>query len=237
MAEYFGLSTWQVPFPDWKTMLGQVIIFFFFEDAWHYVGESSGNAARYCLTLVLAHQIFHYGPFYKHIHKIHHKYSAPFGLAAEYAHPLEVLTLGLGTIGGPLLYCYFTQNLHIVTVYIWVTLRLFQAVDSHSGYDFPWSLAHWFPLWGGADHHDFHHMAFVNNYASSFRYLDFLFGTDKKYRAHKEKLRKARDAMKGASKAEIESMTQKFMNDAADEGLRAEKVIEGLGPKFVGGSN
>lgn len=112
------MATWQVPFPDWRTIAGQVALFFIFEDAFHF----------------FAHQALHWGPLYKHIHKIHHKYSAPFGLAAEYAHPAEVLILGTGTIGGPLLYCYFTQNLHIVTVYIWVTLRLFQAVDAHSGY-------------------------------------------------------------------------------------------------------
>lgn len=65
---------------------------------------------------------------------MHHKYSAPFGLAAEYAHPLETIILGTGTVGGPMLYCYLTGNFHIITMYAWVTLRLFQAVDSHSGY-------------------------------------------------------------------------------------------------------
>ena len=28
--------------------------------------------------------------------------------------------------------------------------------------DFPWSLRNIIPFWAGADHHDFHHMAFVN---------------------------------------------------------------------------
>lgn len=32
-------------------------------------------------------------------------------------------------------------------------------------------------------------MAFVNNYSTSFRYLDFLFGTDNKYQAYKARLR------------------------------------------------
>ena len=86
------------------------------------------------LPNLIAHQLLHTPLLYKHIHKLHHKYSAPFGLAAEYAHPLEVMILGTGTIVGPLLYCKFTQNLHIVTVYIWITLRLFQAIDAHSGY-------------------------------------------------------------------------------------------------------
>jgi methylsterol monooxygenase len=83
---------------------------------------------------VIAHQALHTGVLYKHIHKLHHKYSAPFGLAAEYAHPAEVFILGTGTIAGPILYCWYTRNLHIFTVYVWITLRLFQAIDAHSGY-------------------------------------------------------------------------------------------------------
>lgn len=78
--------------------------------------------------------MLHTGVLYKHIHKIHHKYSAPFGLAAEYAHPAEVMILGAGTIAGPLLYCWFTRDFHILTMYIWIVLRLFQAIDAHSGY-------------------------------------------------------------------------------------------------------
>ena len=37
--------------------------------------------------------------------------------------------------------------LHLFTLTTWIVLRLFQAVDSHSGYDFPWSLNKFFPLW------------------------------------------------------------------------------------------
>jgi methylsterol monooxygenase len=86
------------------------------------------------MPAIIAHQALHTGVLYKHIHKIHHKYSAPFGLAAEYAHPAEVFILGTGTILGPLLYCYFMRDLHICNVYLWITLRLFQAIDAHSGY-------------------------------------------------------------------------------------------------------
>ena len=118
MAEFFGMATWQVPFPSWQLQLPQLAFFFVFEDMGHF----------------FAHRALHWGPLYKHIHKIHHKYSAPFGLAAEYAHPAEVMILGSATIGGPLVYCAFRGDLHIVTVYLWITLRLFQAVDAHSGY-------------------------------------------------------------------------------------------------------
>ena len=135
-AEALGMQTYQVPFPSLKTMAPQIFLFFFFEDFFHFVGEYAGHVIDifFKAFLFLAHQALHTGVLYKHIHKIHHKYSAPFGLAAEYAHPAEVFILGAGTILGPLMYCYFTQNLHIATVYLWIVLRLFQAIDAHSGY-------------------------------------------------------------------------------------------------------
>ncbi|EGW30777.1 C-4 methylsterol oxidase [Spathaspora passalidarum NRRL Y-27907] len=158
----------EVPFPSWKIQLAQIAVFFFFEDLWHYT----------------FHRLFHVGWFYKNIHKIHHRYSAPFGLAAEYAHPVEVAALGVGTVGFPILYAYVgTKNpqvppIHLFTITLWIVLRLFQAVDSHSGYDFPWSLNKFFPLWAGAEHHDEHHHFFIGNYASSFRYWDFWLNTE-----------------------------------------------------------
>ncbi|KAI0699497.1 C-4 methyl sterol oxidase [Cerioporus squamosus] len=208
MAEYFGMSTWQVPFPSWKNQAAQVAFFFVFEDMFHF----------------FAHRALHWGPLYKNIHKIHHKYSAPFGLAAEYAHPAEVMILGTGTIAGPILYCAFRRDLHIVTVYIWIILRLFQAVDAHSGYDFPWSLQHILPFWSGAEHHDFHHMAFVNNFSTSFRWFDHLFGTDDKYREYRKRV----TAMKklNLSAEEYAAMERKMMLEAEQEGLRAEAEVE-----------
>lgn len=161
MCMKLGISI-TVPFPDLKTMAGQIAIFFVLEDMWHY----------------FFHRLFHFGLFYKYIHKQHHKYAAPFGLTAEYAHPIEVMALGFGTVGFPILYAYFHGNLHLFTVCVWVVLRLFQAVDSHSGYDFPWSLNKFLPIWAGAEHHDLHHHYFIGNYASSFRWWDYYMDTE-----------------------------------------------------------
>ena len=36
IAESFGMTTWQVPFPTWQTMLPQLAFFFIFEDMFHY---------------------------------------------------------------------------------------------------------------------------------------------------------------------------------------------------------
>lgn len=161
MANYSGLST-SVPFPSLMTIAYQVAIFFFMEDTWHY----------------WAHRALHWGPLYKNIHKMHHHFSAPFGLAAEYASPIEVMVLGFGSIGPPIIWCGITGELHILTMYIWIALRLFQAIDAHSGYEFPWSLHHFLPFWAGAEHHDVHHERFIGNYASSFRWWDYLLDTE-----------------------------------------------------------
>lgn len=182
MAQYFGLET-SVPFPSLFTMAYQIAIFFVLEDAWHY----------------WMHRAMHWGPLYKNIHKIHHQYSAPFGLAAEYASPIEVMVLGLGTVSGPILWCAITKDLHILTMYTWIVLRLFQAIDSHSGYEFPWSLHHFFPVWAGAHHHDVHHEKFIGNYSSSFTWWDWALDTESGPEAAKRRReRKALKAKKAA---------------------------------------
>lgn len=161
VAEKIGM-TFNVPFPSWYKIAFHLSLFFVLEDAWHY----------------WFHRGLHHGVFYKYIHKQHHRYAAPFGMAAEYAHPIEVALLGMGTVGIPVAWCYFTRDLHLFTISLWICLRLFQAVDAHSGYEFPWSLHHFLPFWAGADHHDEHHHHFIGSYASSFRWWDFVLDTE-----------------------------------------------------------
>lgn len=177
MCRYFGMAT-DVPFPAWTTMVYQIVVFFVLEDAWHY----------------WFHRAFHWGPLYKYVHKIHHTYSAPFGLAAEYASPIEVMFLGFGTVGIPILWCAVTGNLHVLTMYTWIVLRLFQAIDAHSGYDFPWSLHNFLPFWAGAEHHDVHHEKFIGNFASSFRWWDYVFDTEASPEAVKRRREKKQAA-------------------------------------------
>lgn len=88
------------------------------------------------------------------------------------------MLLGFGTVGAPIVWCSITKDLHILTMYCWIVLRLFQAIDAHSGYEFPWSLHHFLPFWAGADHHDTHHEKFVGNYSSSFRWWDLMLDTE-----------------------------------------------------------
>ena len=80
------------------------------------------------------------------------------------------------------------------------------------------------PFWSGAEHHDFHHMAFVNNFSTSFRWCDRLFGTDDKYLEYRKRV----DAMKklNLSKEEFAAMEHKMIQEAEQEGLRAEAEVE-----------
>lgn len=204
-SEYVTMQTWQVPFPPITTIIPQVVLFFILQDAYQYY----------------AHQLLHYGPFYRHIHKLHHKYSTPFGITAQYAHPGEVFIFGIGTIGAPLLYCYLTKNLHVIAVYCFTFLRVQQAIDSHSGYDFPWSLRKILPFWAGAEFHDFHHTCFTNNYATSFRYLDAIFGTDNHFRTYRRRLEQGTRA--GEDKAALE---KRLLEEVEREGLIAEHKVE-----------
>lgn len=169
---YMG-SRFDTPFPDWKHTATLLLIFFVIEDTYFY----------------WVHRLLHWGPFYTYIHKVHHTHTAPFGMAAEYAHPIETLILGLGSVMGP-----FLLAPHMIEMWIWLFFRCWQEVDAHCGYDFPWSLYNIVPFYGGSEFHDFHHMNFVGNYGSTFRIWDRICGTDNKYHAYKSKQKMAKSS-------------------------------------------
>jgi methylsterol monooxygenase len=70
-------------------------------------------------------------------------------------------------------------------------------------------------------------MAFTNNYATSFRWWDRIFGTDKKYREYRARVRKAKDAMKSATEADKKALEQTLLDQVEAEGLKAEAEAEG----------
>jgi sterol desaturase/sphingolipid hydroxylase (fatty acid hydroxylase superfamily) len=160
-----------LPIPPWYTILSQLLFFLFVEDFAHY----------------WLHRWLHTDYMYKKVHSYHHEFSAPSSLAASYSHPVEVVVQGLATFLGP-----FILHPHVVVFYIWVNLRQLTAVETHSGYDFPFSPNHIFPYYGGADFHDFHHRTYNGAYSSNFMWWDMLFGTDNGFWAWKEKQKKRR---------------------------------------------
>eukprot|EP01112_Ceratiomyxa_fruticulosa_P012448 TRINITY_DN3447_c0_g1_i2.p1 TRINITY_DN3447_c0_g1~~TRINITY_DN3447_c0_g1_i2.p1 ORF type:complete len:269 (+),score=41.71 TRINITY_DN3447_c0_g1_i2:797-1603(+) len=171
-----GLTA-QLPLPSTPSIFSSVLFCFLIEDFYFY----------------WVHRALHWPMWYKYIHKIHHEHAAPFGIAAEYAHPAETLILGLGTVIGPAL-----TIRHLFTLYIWLGLRLYQTIEAHSGYDIPWLFTRYIPFWGGAHFHDFHHETFVGNYSSSFTIWDWVFGTSKQYYSRLEKRKEQGKAKKAA---------------------------------------
>jgi methylsterol monooxygenase len=75
------------------------------------------------------HRALHWPPLYKAIHKLHHKFKAPTGVACMFAHPLE-FCIGnvLGVMLGPAL-----TNCHPISAAFWTTFALVSTSGSHSG--------------------------------------------------------------------------------------------------------
>lgn len=72
-------------------------------------------------------------------------------------------------------------------------------------------------------------MAFVNNYSTSFRYLDFLFGTDNKYRAYKARL--TAQASQDASQKTKEVSNGDKVNSSGEWKKRVEAEVEREGAR------
>lgn len=166
-----------LPLPSIWEISAQLLVYFMVEDYTNY----------------WVHRFLHGKWGYEKIHHVHHEYTAPIGFAAPYAHWAEVLILGIPTFLGPAI-----APGHIITFWLWIALRQIEAIETHSGYDFPWSPTKYIPFYGGADHHDYHHYVggqSQSNFASVFTYCDYIYGTDKGYRYQKKILKKLKEGM------------------------------------------
>jgi methylsterol monooxygenase len=151
--------------PAWYNLLPKLYIALLMEDCWHY----------------WAHRLLHHKAIYGRIHKLHHKYNVPFALAAEFAHPIETLVLGVGFF---IPMCFFLNHLYLF--WAWLLVRMLQTTEVHCGYYFPYlNPLHLLPFYGGAQMHDYHHEKFTANYASTFTFWDWLCSTDTGFEAKK----------------------------------------------------
>ncbi len=121
------------------------------EDTWHF----------------FVHQLLHHKRIYKYIHKVHHHYQAPFGMVAEYAHPIEtmskeamfaeiefvlllsfmicnrqvtfiVIVLFTVVLGTGFFIGILLMCTHVMLMWAWMFIRLLETIEVHSGYDFPY---------------------------------------------------------------------------------------------------
>ena len=131
----------------------------------------------------MAHRLFHskskWLPLYQMFHKQHHDFKQPYSISATYAHPLEqFLANFLPNLVGMFI---LGKHFHFSTFSIFGMLRIIETLDSHSGYDFPFSMFHLVPFGTGASYHYFHHTHNVGCYSSFFTLWDTVFDSNKEY--------------------------------------------------------
>lgn len=148
---------------------------------WTHVWQVAVGYLGFDLMFYFSHRLMHHKMLYKHCHKMHHQFHTPIGTACAWEHIIETIVqllqyyLPIGFAG------YMNRHnggLHISTLFFHHCFRWIETVDSHSGYELPFSPFNllW-PIFGGSRMHDYHHREFNGNYGSSFIW-DRLFGTD-----------------------------------------------------------
>lgn len=145
------------PLPAWWVIVLQLLFFVVLDDFLFYWMHRGLHESRW---------------LFKKVHSTHHRIMTPWAITGNYMHPLELVLTGTVMLIGPLL-----VGAHVVTLYIWIVLREWEAAEGHSGYDFPWSPTHLMPFSDGPTHHDFHHAKVKGNYAGFFPWTDKAFGT------------------------------------------------------------
>ncbi len=145
------------PLPAWYVIVLQLVFFILLDDFLFYWMHRGLHESRW---------------MFKKVHSIHHRIMTPWSITGHYMHPVEYILTGTVMLIGPLL-----VGAHVVTLYIWIVWRQWEAAEGHAGYDFPWSPTHLIPFSDGATHHDFHHAKVKGNYAGFFPWTDAAFGT------------------------------------------------------------
>lgn len=149
---YYRLS-FETEIPSFKTSIFHLVLFILIEETLFYY----------------IHKLLHTKLLYKYIHKIHHEWTAPIGLCAIYAHPIEHIVSNLL----PLFVGPFIFKSHVVTVWLWLCMAVINTIHTHSGYHLPFLPS--------SEQHDYHHRAFNVNYGV-FHFLDTIHNTNRLFK-------------------------------------------------------
>lgn len=116
------------------------------------------------------HRALHQKPLFRRIHRVHHEYRKPTGIATHYVHYVEHLCGNLLPVFlGPIVI-----GVHPVVLGLWAWIAVFNAIHTHGGHAIPGMVY--------AHDHDFHHYRLRGNYGS-LGLLDALLGTNREFLA------------------------------------------------------
>ena len=135
------------------------------------------------------HRLLHTPFWYKHVHKLHHQYNQSVSICAEYAHPIEFIFSNMLPLGVPCM--MLGRNLHFYTFLTIGTLKIIGTSVGHSGYEFHNDALELYPFRASSRYHDYHHEGNINgNFGGGTIIYDWIFGYNKQYFQHIDKLEK-----------------------------------------------
>lgn len=135
---------------------------------WIILAQLGGIALLLEVAFYSVHRALHGKALFRAIHRVHHEYRKPTGVATHHVHYVEHLCGNLLPVFlGPVV-----LGVHPLVFMIWVVMAVFNAIHTHGGYAIP-GLPY-------AHDHDFHHYRLRGNYGS-LGLLDAILGTNREF--------------------------------------------------------
>lgn len=149
--------------PNFPLFLFHFFLAIFLEDFFFYWG----------------HRFLHIPSVYSKIHKKHHEFYNVIHISCLDTHWIEFLISNVMPLCMSAI--VLGNRIHVTTFLIWNFFRILETHESHSGYEFPWSMTFIMPYSTDSAYHNFHHLKNVGNYSSFFKFWDTMFGTNSYY--------------------------------------------------------
>lgn len=157
---YFAQNFFLIQVPSIGIFLIQFALFIFLDDLGFYIWHRRLHENRYLLQKV---------------HAIHHRVRFPAPLEFIYVHPIEWVVGTTGILVAVLLIIAIYGQVNAYVFWSYITFRTLHELNIHSSTRT--LIFKKIPFFGNVEYHDIHHLHARGNYASTFTYLDKIFGT------------------------------------------------------------